>query len=191
MYDVDGELAPMLATSWSVSEDFITWTFKLRQGVQFQKGYGEMTAEDVAWSHEMIATSERHPSASDAWNIWLNENGSVTTPDDYTVALNTGEPFSDIGIKELMATPRSSVAYIVSKKQNDEIGEDETNRNTAATGPWEIEESRSAELWRLIRRGPLAQDARLCRAGPLGGPRGVRPGGRLPDRKPGHLGHSP
>jgi peptide/nickel transport system substrate-binding protein len=149
MNDPDGILAPMLATSWSVSEDFITWTFKLRKGVQFQKGYGEMKASDVAWSHEMIATSERHPRASDAKDIWLNENGSVTTPDDYTIVLNTGEPFSDIGVKELMGTPRSSVAYIVSKKQNDEIGEEETNRNTAATGPWEIEESRSAEFWRL------------------------------------------
>jgi peptide/nickel transport system substrate-binding protein len=149
MNDADGVLAPMLATSWSVSEDFITWTFKIRKGVQFQKGYGEMTAEDVAWSHEMIASSERHPRASDARDIWMNENGTVTTPDDYTVVLNTGEPFSDIGIKELMGTPRSSVAYVVSKKQNDEIGEEETNRNTAATGPWEIEQSRSAEFWRL------------------------------------------
>jgi ABC-type transport system substrate-binding protein len=47
-----GELVGMLAESWSISDDFLTWTWKIRQGVQFHKGYGEMTAEDVVWSHE-------------------------------------------------------------------------------------------------------------------------------------------
>jgi peptide/nickel transport system substrate-binding protein len=42
-----GELVPMLAEEWSISDDFLTWTWKIRQGVQFHKGYGEMTVEDV------------------------------------------------------------------------------------------------------------------------------------------------
>jgi peptide/nickel transport system substrate-binding protein len=41
---------PTLATEWSNSADAKTWTFKLRQGVQFHKGYGEMTSEDVVFS---------------------------------------------------------------------------------------------------------------------------------------------
>ena len=36
-----------LAHDWKVSSDNKTYTFYLRKGVQFHKGYGEMKAEDV------------------------------------------------------------------------------------------------------------------------------------------------
>ncbi len=35
---------------WSVAPDATTWTFKLEEGVQFHKGYGEMDADGVIWS---------------------------------------------------------------------------------------------------------------------------------------------
>src|SRR5690606_6059460 len=41
------EIEPDLAESWSHSEDGLTYTFHLRQGVQWHKGYGELTAQDV------------------------------------------------------------------------------------------------------------------------------------------------
>ena len=45
------EAEPLLLDSWTISDDFATWTFNLRKGVQFHKGYGEMTAEDVVYSY--------------------------------------------------------------------------------------------------------------------------------------------
>jgi ABC-type transport system substrate-binding protein len=147
--ETDGAIEPMLADSWSISEDFTTWTFNLHKGVQFHKGYGEMTAEDVIWSHEMVSQSEKHTRAQNAKMVWFGENSTIETPDDYTIRLDTGEPFSDIVVNELIATPRASMAYVTSKKQHDEVGEEEANRNTAATGPWEIDESRTGEFWRL------------------------------------------
>jgi peptide/nickel transport system substrate-binding protein len=44
------DFEPSLAESWESSEDARTWTYKLRQGVQFHKGYGEMTSEDVVFT---------------------------------------------------------------------------------------------------------------------------------------------
>jgi peptide/nickel transport system substrate-binding protein len=44
---VTGELDnSALAESWSAGDDSRTWTFKLKEGVEFHHGYGEVTAED-------------------------------------------------------------------------------------------------------------------------------------------------
>ena len=43
------ELIPGLATAWDISEDGLTWTFTIREGVKFHDGT-EMTPEDVLWS---------------------------------------------------------------------------------------------------------------------------------------------
>ena len=40
---------PALATDWTISDDGMTYTFKIRQGVKFHEGQ-ELTAEDVAYS---------------------------------------------------------------------------------------------------------------------------------------------
>ena len=38
--DINREVSGLLAKSWEISEDFLTWTFVLNEGVQFHKGYG-------------------------------------------------------------------------------------------------------------------------------------------------------
>ena len=47
MDPVTGQLVPQLATAWSVDADGKSWRFELREGVQFQKGWGEFTGKDV------------------------------------------------------------------------------------------------------------------------------------------------
>lgn len=44
-----GELEPELAESWTVSDDQLTYTFKIRDDIYFHNG-DKMTAEDVAWT---------------------------------------------------------------------------------------------------------------------------------------------
>ncbi|MGD1877944.1 MAG: ABC transporter substrate-binding protein [Kiloniellaceae bacterium] len=46
--DLDGKLVPVLATQWGVSDDGLTWTFTLRQGVSFHDGTPLTVAAAVA-----------------------------------------------------------------------------------------------------------------------------------------------
>ena len=52
-YDKENPTAyvPMLATEWNVSDDGLTYTFTIREGVTFHEG-GELTPEDVAYTFQ-------------------------------------------------------------------------------------------------------------------------------------------
>ncbi len=143
-YDVDRQAIPMLVESWDISADFTTWTLNLRRGVQFQKGYGEMTAEDVVWSFEQRVLNPKATNIVPLTQAWQT---SVEMPDPYTIIVDTGEPMPDWVFIDQVTNPGDQ--YVVSKKQTDEIGAEAANRNIAATGPWEIVEHRSGEFWKM------------------------------------------
>ena len=148
---VSSDLEPvgMLAQSWEVSEDALTWTFHLTEGVQFHKGYGEMTADDVIWSFDQFANNSTHPRSSNIRGVWSSPEGHVRAVDKYTVEVNTGTAWSEVPINEMLTSPGGSATWIVSKKQTDEIGAEAANGQIAATGSWNLVEFRTAEFWRM------------------------------------------
>lgn len=85
----DGSVVGDLAESWSVSDDGLTWTFNLKQGVKFHNGK-ELTAADVK------ATYERAMSA-EAGGLRTTEIikmfTAVEAPDTYTVTITTDKPY--------------------------------------------------------------------------------------------------
>ena len=84
MADQDMKYQPCLAESWEQSEDGLTWTFHLRQGVKFHDG-NEMTAEDVLASIDVAA----NPDSPSAFTSYTSTFESWTAPDDYTVVIKT------------------------------------------------------------------------------------------------------
>lgn len=56
-YDENTKLAGELATDWWQSEDGLTWTFQLREGVTFSNG-APLTADIVVWNMERILNPE-------------------------------------------------------------------------------------------------------------------------------------
>jgi peptide/nickel transport system substrate-binding protein len=88
-YDDNLNLVPWLAESWEQSEDGLTWTFKLREGVKFHNGR-EMTAEDVKWSFERLINPET--GAGNAARVGPPDT-KIEVVDTYTVAITHPEPF--------------------------------------------------------------------------------------------------
>jgi peptide/nickel transport system substrate-binding protein len=59
--DENLEMQPSLAESWEISEDQLTWTFTLREGVTFHDG-SPLTADDVVYTYQRIIDEELNPS---------------------------------------------------------------------------------------------------------------------------------
>ena len=51
--DQDGQIAPGQAEEWSVSDDGLTWTFKLREGLKWSDG-SDLTANDFVYSWKRV-----------------------------------------------------------------------------------------------------------------------------------------
>ena len=141
---------PMLATEWSISEDFLTWTIKVREDVQFHKGYGQMTMEDVAWSYKEFHEGALLARATIIGNFWLgNKVGSQEIIDEFTIKLNTGVPWVPEVAYEMMRHLGGTSTSITSKKQSEALGAEAADKDIAATGPWEIKEFSSGNFWRF------------------------------------------
>lgn len=84
-----GEIEPMLATDYEWIDNY-TLRVKLREGVQFHNGYGEMTADDVLFTlNEVYNSSANYP-------ISTLDMERCEKEDDYSVILRTTEPYSPL-----------------------------------------------------------------------------------------------
>jgi peptide/nickel transport system substrate-binding protein len=89
---VTGELTPdgALAESWTVSEDGLIWTFKLREGVTWSDG-DPVDAADFKFTYDAIASDlVETPRKSNLEGI-----ESIEAPDPLTVVVTFAEPRCD------------------------------------------------------------------------------------------------
>ena len=56
-----------LATEWSIADNGKDWTFKLREDIPWQDGYGNFTAEDVRHSLWLLVQPTAKPSGAGTW----------------------------------------------------------------------------------------------------------------------------
>ncbi|HCP24189.1 MAG TPA: hypothetical protein DIT90_08735 [Dehalococcoidia bacterium] len=155
----DFSASPMLAASWEVSEDFLTWTWKFQEGVQFHKGYGEMTANDVLYSYEQWNAGALHARSGIMGEYFGGidgdfggrEGASLEIVDDHTMVIDTGLPWVPAQVFEFMRNGGGSSSWVVSQAQSEEIGVEAASKDIAATGPWQIEEHASGEFWRFSK----------------------------------------
>lgn len=122
-------LSTGLAESWEVSDDGLTYTFTLKEGVQFCDGK-PMTADDVVYSFNRWIDPETVSPV--AWRAGDVEE--VVALDDRTVEYRLSAPFS-----ELLYQLTQSFASIVDQENVEALGEDFGITGMNGTGPfcWE------------------------------------------------------
>ena len=124
------ELTGDLATSWEMSPDGLSYTFKLRQDVEWQKGFGHFTANDVKASFDRLKSPETKSPFAGSISM-LKE---VQVVDDYTVKLILSEPYA--AFPHLLTNYRAGP--IVNVKAVQQFGKD-YDWNPVGTGPFQFE----------------------------------------------------
>lgn len=82
----DGDVTPLLASSYDTSEDGLTYTFTLRKGVRFHGG-GTMTSADVKSSIERVTAEDSQSSRKSSLAVIK----AIDTPDDDTVVVHLSQ----------------------------------------------------------------------------------------------------
>jgi peptide/nickel transport system substrate-binding protein len=133
----DFETIPGLAESWEGSDDGLTWTYTLREGLLWSDGE-PLTADDVVFTINRAREE-----------AWLNYDSTVanitaSAPDERTVVLESSVPDPKLPTMDV---------YILPEHIWGELGPREITRydglDGVGSGPFTIAELRRGEFWRL------------------------------------------
>ncbi len=137
----DRTIEPLLAEAWT-NPDPLTWRIKLREGVKWQKGYGEITAEDLRYTWQFHLDSKSFQVGTALFPI-----NSVKTDGKYVVEVKTKQPFG--------AFPGVTMGYgglVISSKAHTEMGNDAYSATPVGSGPYMIESKRGSEI--ILAKNP-------------------------------------
>ena len=133
------EVGPLLAESWEWSEDFRTWTFKLREGIPWHFGWGEFSSADVLHSFDLV-------NREDSLAILKEPAWSQATPeviDDFNIKFHFENPY--LSGNRLFSRWAGDL-ILVSKAQWDAEGLGAYDQvETAGTGPYRQTDRRLGE----------------------------------------------
>lgn len=120
-----------MAESWTISEDELTWTFKLQDGVTWHDGE-PFTSEDVKFTYDLMMEQ----GLGYMYSIYLTGINSIECPDETTVVITTEEPKANM----LMNTTPIIPKHIWEAIPVEEL-EMYANDNPIGTGPYKFDSS--------------------------------------------------
>ena len=133
----DFAVTPGLAESWEASSDGLTYTYTLREGLEWSDGT-PFTAEDVAY------TINRSRDEG-----WLNYESVVTNLDAEVIDDRTVEITSKVSDPKLPAIG----VYIVPKHVYEKFDEQQVTKQDGTdgvgTGPFTLVEAKRGQFWRM------------------------------------------
>jgi len=156
-----GPLVPGIAESWSVADDGMTYTFKIRQGMKFHSG-NEITAADAAFSLQRVILLEQTPSFILTQFGFTKDNVKerITAPDAQTLVIQTDKPYAPSFFYNCLTAPVASVVdskLAMEHEKDGDLGHEWMKTNSAGSGAymhknWKPNESyvleANADYWR-------------------------------------------
>lgn len=136
-FDADLNVVPGLAESWEASEDGLTVTFTLREGVTFADG-STFGSEDVKFSLEAIQ-AEATAAVS---RTSLASVAAIESPDEQTVVLTLTAPDA--------ALPANLAVINMAMLSSDDT-EAELNTTPNGTGPFVLEDRKASQSLTLAK----------------------------------------
>lgn len=133
----DFATVPGLAESWEGSADGLTWTYTLREGLEWSDGT-PLTAEDIAYTVNRSRDEE-----------WFNhsattQNLEASAPDPRTVVIVSKVPDPKLPTMDV---------YIVPKHVYEDISADEITKyeglDFVGSGPFVLSEVKPGQFWRM------------------------------------------
>ncbi len=150
--DYETGLRPLLAESWEGSEDGLTFTVTLREGVTWSDG-APFTSADVAFS----AMQVWKPLQNIGRQIFANLE-AVETPDDLTAVFTFSEPTP----AQLIENAMPAVTAVLPRHllEGQDLGEAEYNAAPVGTGPFVLAEHKPGEFYRLTKNETYWDDGK-------------------------------
>lgn len=154
-----------LAESWTVSDDGLTFTFKLKPGMTFASG-NPITAEDVAWSIERVIKMDKSPAfiLTQFGLSGDNVTEKAKAVDATTFTLTVDKPYApsfvlncltatvgSIVDKKLVMEHVAPVEKTAENKYDNDFGNAWLKTNFAGSGPFKLREWRANEVVVLER----------------------------------------
>jgi peptide/nickel transport system substrate-binding protein len=142
-YDGPNGLAPRLATSWSGSDDGLSVTFKLREGVTWHDGK-PFTSADVAFSAMQI-----WKPLQNLGRVVFKDLAAVDTPDALTAVFRFSKPTPF----QLVRNALPALTSVVPKHiyEIGDIAENAANNAPVGTGPFKFADHKAGQYYRLTR----------------------------------------
>lgn len=139
--DLEAGFKPALAESWEVSEDGMTITFTMREGVSFHSG-NPVRAEDAAWSLQRAVKLNKTPAFILTQFGFTPENvEEKITFEGSTLTLNLDQPYAQSFVLNCLTAMIASVVdkeTVVAHVEGEDMGNTWLGTNEAGSGAFEL-----------------------------------------------------
>ena len=154
--EVDQEVKPGLAESWTNSPDGKTWTFRLRKNLRWSDG-APLTADDVVFTwNDLIYNPKIENSIRDPFII-DGKKFTVTKLDDLTIQVVTPEvypPFlAEFGSVNVLIMPKHILEQSVTNGTFDSAYGVNWNQEFVGCGPYRLKEYKAGQ-YTILERNP-------------------------------------